>query len=115
MIDAGVSADGAEDSRSSALANLALLDLGYVGVRVGSTHARNRDTTEVAGDTQSSNPRSGTAAGSLRGKEAKEAHRYFTMRANPSGSRLAPPTSAPSISGCAMNSLMFPGLTLPPY
>ena len=43
------------------------------------------------------------------------AQRYFTIRANSSGSRLAPPTSAPSISGCAMNSRMLPGLTLPPY
>src|SRR6266496_4009010 len=42
-------------------------------------------------------------------------HRYFTIKANSSGSRLAPPTSAPSISGCAMNSRMLPGLTLPPY
>ena len=41
--------------------------------------------------------------------------RYFTMRANSSGSRLAPPTSAPSISGWAMNSRMLPGFTLPPY
>src|SRR5512132_2684143 len=42
-------------------------------------------------------------------------HRYFTINANSSGSRLAPPTSAPSMSGCAMNSRMLPGLTLPPY
>ncbi len=41
--------------------------------------------------------------------------RYFTIRARSSGSRLAPPTSAPSISGCAMNSRMLPGFTLPPY
>ena len=41
--------------------------------------------------------------------------RYFTIRANSSGSRLAPPTSAPSISGCAMKSRMFPAFTLPPY
>ena len=37
------------------------------------------------------------------------------MSANSSGSRLAPPTSAPSISGWAMNSRMLPGFTLPPY
>ena len=33
-----------------------------------------------------------------------------TMRANSSGSRLAPPTSAPSMSGCAISSAMFAGL-----
>jgi len=37
------------------------------------------------------------------------------MRANSSGSRLAPPTSAPSISGWAMSSAMFDDFTLPPY
>jgi len=37
------------------------------------------------------------------------------MSANSSGSRLAPPTSAPSISGWAMKSRMLPGFTLPPY
>jgi len=40
---------------------------------------------------------------------------YFTIRANSSGSRLAPPTSAPSTSGWAMNPRMFPAFTLPPY
>src|SRR5206468_2108202 len=40
---------------------------------------------------------------------------YLTMRANSSGSRLAPPTSAPSMSGWAMKSRMLPALTLPPY
>src|ERR671919_848373 len=42
-------------------------------------------------------------------------HAAFTMSANSSGSRLAPPTSAPSISGWAVNSRMLPALTLPPY
>ena len=37
------------------------------------------------------------------------------MRANSSGSRLAPPTRAPSMSGCAISSAMFDDLTLPPY
>src|SRR5439155_63253 len=46
---------------------------------------------------------------------ASRAPGYLTMSANSSGSRLAPPTRAPSISGCAMNSLMFPAVTLPPY
>src|SRR5207253_5246836 len=41
--------------------------------------------------------------------------RYLTISAKSSGSRLAPPTSAPSISGCAMKSRMLPGVTLPPY
>ena len=41
--------------------------------------------------------------------------RYWTIRANSSGSSEAPPTSAPSISGIAMSSAMFPGFTLPPY
>src|SRR5207302_10476380 len=39
----------------------------------------------------------------------------FTMSASSSASRLAPPTSAPSISGCAMKSRMLPAFTLPPY
>src|SRR5690606_16525886 len=38
-----------------------------------------------------------------------------TMRANDSGSRLAPPTSAPSTSGCANSSAAFSGFTEPPY
>src|SRR5439155_16408638 len=42
-------------------------------------------------------------------------HLYFMIRANSWGSRLAPPTRAPSISGCAMNSRTLPALTLPPY
>ena len=37
-----------------------------------------------------------------------------TIRANPSGSRLAPPTSAPSTSGCCSSSPALSGLTLPP-
>src|SRR5258708_5637958 len=39
----------------------------------------------------------------------------FTIDANESGSRLAPPTSAPSISGCAIKPRMLSGFTLPPY
>ena len=73
-----------------------------------------RDTREVAGVPQSSNHVTATLAGALRGKEAKGTHRYRAIRARLSGSRLAPPTSAPSISGWAMNSRMFPGVTLPP-
>ena len=34
--------------------------------------------------------------------------------ANARTSRLAPPTSAPSTSGCAISSRMLSGLTLPP-
>ena len=41
--------------------------------------------------------------------------RYWTIRANSSGSSDAPPTSAPSISGLAMSSAALPGFTLPPY
>ena len=37
------------------------------------------------------------------------------MRANSSGSRLAPPTRAPSMSGWAISSAMFDGFTDPPY
>src|SRR5260221_682484 len=37
------------------------------------------------------------------------------MEANASGFKLAPPTSAPSISSCAINPLILSGLTLPPY
>lgn len=39
----------------------------------------------------------------------------WTMRANSSGSRLAPPTRAPSMSGCAIKSAIFPDFTEPPY
>ena len=56
MIDAGVSADGAAISRSRAGGTLALLGLGYVGVRVGSTHARNGILERLTEDPQSSNP-----------------------------------------------------------
>ena len=38
----------------------------------------------------------------------------LTMRLNPCGSRLAPPTRTPSMSGCAMSTSMLSGLTLPP-
>src|SRR5580704_14082360 len=39
----------------------------------------------------------------------------LTMLANDLASRLAPPTSAPSISSCAINPCILSGLTLPPY
>src|SRR5258708_39540099 len=39
----------------------------------------------------------------------------LTMDANEPGSRLAPPTSAPSISGCAIKPRTLSGFTLPPY
>src|SRR5258705_9378341 len=38
-----------------------------------------------------------------------------TMRANLTGSRLAPPTRAPSMSGRARSSRAFSSFTLPPY
>ena len=41
--------------------------------------------------------------------------RNWTMRANSSGSRLAPPTRAPSMSGWAISSAMFDAFTEPPY
>ena len=37
-----------------------------------------------------------------------------TIAAKPSGSRLAPPTSAPSMSGWAISSPALSGVTLPP-
>lgn len=50
--------------------------------------------------------------------EQVSVHDYSTaasaMAMKSSGRRLAPPTSAPSISGCSKNGLAFPGLTLPP-
>ncbi len=39
----------------------------------------------------------------------------FTRAAKPTGSRLAPPTRNPSISGCARSAFAFSALTLPPY
>jgi hypothetical protein len=39
----------------------------------------------------------------------------FTIDAKVSGSRLAPPTRSPSISGCAIRLFALSGLTLPPY
>ncbi len=39
---------------------------------------------------------------------------YFTIAANDAGSRLAPPTSAPSISSSAIKLFTLSGLTLPP-
>src|SRR5690606_2677447 len=39
----------------------------------------------------------------------------WMMSAKPTGSRLAPPTKAPSISGWAIKGPMLSGLTLPPY
>ncbi len=38
----------------------------------------------------------------------------FTMAANDAGSKLAPPTSAPSISSCAIRPRTLSGFTLPP-
>src|SRR5438552_18675658 len=40
---------------------------------------------------------------------------HCTMRANSSGSKLAPPTRAPSMSGSAISSAMLLGFTEPPY
>ena len=40
--------------------------------------------------------------------------RRATIAAKPSGSRLAPPTSAPSMSGWAISSPALAGVTLPP-
>src|ERR1700729_886007 len=48
-------------------------------------------------------------SGSAHGSREKR-----TNRANSSGSRDAPPTRAPSISGRAMRAAMLPGFTLPP-
>jgi hypothetical protein len=39
----------------------------------------------------------------------------FTMSVKPFASKLAPPTSAPSMSGCPSNSFALAGFTLPPY
>ena len=41
-------------------------------------------------------------------------HAALTIAANSVGSRLAPPTRAPSMSGCAISSAAFAGLTEPP-
>ena len=46
---------------------------------------------------------------------AADQRRYWTTRANSSGSSDDPPTSAPSISGIAMSYAAFPDFTLPPY
>jgi hypothetical protein len=43
------------------------------------------------------------------------AHVYLMMAANETASKLAPPTSAPSISSYFIRAEMFSGLTLPPY
>src|SRR5215469_6268341 len=40
---------------------------------------------------------------------------YFTISVKPLGSRLAPPTSAPSISSSHIRALQLLSLTLPPY
>src|ERR1700687_119260 len=40
---------------------------------------------------------------------------YFTMAAKDFGSRLAPPTRAPSISSSDIRALTFSGFTEPPY
>ncbi len=41
-------------------------------------------------------------------------YRYFTILANEAAERLAPPTSAPSMSSMDISSAMFSGLTDPP-
>lgn len=43
-----------------------------------------------------------------------EAGQYFTIAVNESGLRLAPPTSAPSISSWPQSAVALSGLTLPP-
>ena len=40
---------------------------------------------------------------------------FLMIAVKPRASRLAPPTSAPSMSGLERSSLAFSGLTLPPY
>src|SRR5262249_12002305 len=42
-------------------------------------------------------------------------HMYLTMVANDAGSRLAPPTSAPSMSSFFIRAEILSGFTLPPY
>ena len=98
MIDAGVSADGAR-LQVGAFVDLALFDLGDVGVRVGTTHART-GILETSQGPAIHRPRDRHRRSRFEGQGCESAgHRYFTIRANASGSRLAPPTSAPSISG----------------
>src|SRR5262249_50771735 len=45
----------------------------------------------------------------------RPAHAAAMIFRNESAFRQAPPTSAPSMSGCAVSSAAFSGLTLPPY
>ncbi len=45
---------------------------------------------------------------------ARQARQKLTMEAKPTGSRAAPPTRTPSISGCAIRTRALSGLTLPP-
>ena len=54
-------------------------------------------------------PRAGGVLAAQAGGSTKR-----TMRANSCASRLAPPTSTPSMSGCAMSTSMLAALTLPP-
>ena len=51
----------------------------------------------------------------VQARRSGRARPSWTMRANSSGSRLAPPTSAPSMSGSAISSAMLAALTEPPY
>src|SRR5690349_15714028 len=50
--------------------------------------------------------------GAFRRRGPSRGYRYLMMRAKSSASRLAPPTSAPSMSGLAMSSATLPGFTL---
>ena len=72
-----------------------------------SVHARVRRAAKLLASPPSSPP-------PLR-SDAHPPGEYWTMRANSSGSRLAPPTRTPSMSGSAISSSMFDALTDPPY
>ena len=50
----------------------------------------------------------------LRNRINQSKRQKFTIDAKPTGSKLAPPTSTPSISVCAISVFTLSGLTLPP-
>ena len=51
---------------------------------------------------------------SMRGPTEFNGNQYFTIAVNESGLRLAPPTSAPSISSWPISEVALSGFTLPP-
>ncbi len=80
----------------------------------GSASPQPSRMTSASEGTVTTTPSGALYAGMWAVKGAPEAHAALTIAAKSAGSRLAPPTRAPSMSGWPSSSAALPGLTEPP-